>query len=144
VFAAPFSRASIFLNYSRSQLSSHFVNLQLLRFYPEKPGDEPGFIPSHWDVSSQDFSIISKIASMSARDTGDFLRLAGELAEDCGRAPARNPRVGKYPFFDTPLSVGYRRRCCIKKRITGNLDLTASIQKEQRSKSVLRASLKNF
>jgi len=36
-------------------------------------------------------------------------------------------RVGKYPFFDTPLSVGYRRRCCIKKRITGNLDLTASV-----------------
>ena len=30
-------------------------------------------------------------------------------------------RVGKYPFFDTRLSVGYRRRCCIKKRVTGNL-----------------------
>jgi len=93
------SRASIFLNYSRSQLSSHFVNLQLLRFYPEKPGDEPGFIPSHWDVSSQDFSIISKIASMSAKNTGDFLRLPGELAENFDRAPARNPPFWPVPFF---------------------------------------------
>jgi hypothetical protein len=33
-------------------------------------------------VSSQDSFIISKIASMSARDTGDFLHLAGELAEN--------------------------------------------------------------
>jgi hypothetical protein len=35
--------------------------------------------------------------------------------------PPVTRHVGKYPFFDTPLSVGYRRRCCIKKRITGNL-----------------------
>ncbi|CAA9375608.1 hypothetical protein AVDCRST_MAG84-4692 [uncultured Microcoleus sp.] len=33
------SRASIFLNYSRSQASSDFVNLQLLRFCPGKPRD---------------------------------------------------------------------------------------------------------
>ena len=37
------------------------------------------------------------------------------------RLPTLTRRVGKYPFFDTPLSGGYRRRCCIKKRITGNL-----------------------
>ena len=121
VFAAPFSRASIFLNYPRSQLSSHFVNLKLLRFYLEKPGDEPGFIPSPWDMSSQDSSIISKIALMSASDTGDFLRWARSWLRIV-TAPLPVTRcVGKYPFFDTRLSVGYRRRCCIKKRIAGNL-----------------------
>jgi len=31
------SRALMFLNYSRSQVSSHFVNLELLRFCSEKP-----------------------------------------------------------------------------------------------------------
>ena len=39
------SRASIFLNYLRSQLSSHFVNLQLLGFCPENLRNEPGFMP---------------------------------------------------------------------------------------------------
>ena len=73
---------------------------------------------------------------MSANDTGDFLRLAGELAENCGRVLARNPLCWEIPFFliracrwvivagDRALEfVG-----CIKKRITGNLDLTVSIQ----------------
>jgi hypothetical protein len=75
---------------------------------------------------------------MSASDTGDFLRLARSWLRIV--APPVTRRVGKYPFFDTRLSVGYRRRCCIKKRITGNLDLTASIQEWQHLKSVLRAS----
>ena len=41
----------------------------------------------------------------SAKSAFNFLRLTGELAENCSRAPARNPPVGKYPFFDTLLSV---------------------------------------
>jgi hypothetical protein len=81
---------------------------------------------------------------MSANDTGDFLRLARSWLKIIAPPPPVTRRVGKYPFFDTRLSVGYRRRCCIKKRITGDIDLTASIQEWQRSKSVLRASLKNF
>jgi hypothetical protein len=73
-------------------------------------------------------SKISKMASRSAKSVFDFLCLTGELAENCGRAAPAARSVAKYPFFDTPLSVGYRRRCCIKKRITGNFDLTASVQ----------------
>jgi len=51
----------------------------LTRKAPELTGV---YAQSSWDVFSQDFSIISKIASMSASDTGDFLHLAGELAEN--------------------------------------------------------------
>jgi hypothetical protein len=36
---------------------------------------------------------------MSESETGDFLRLAGELAENCSRAPARNPPCWQVPFF---------------------------------------------
>jgi hypothetical protein len=58
---------------------------------------------------------------MSARDTGDFLHLAASWLRIVAAPPPVTRHVGKYHFFDTPLSVGYRRRCCIKKRITGNL-----------------------
>jgi hypothetical protein len=36
---------------------------------------------------------------MSASDTGDFFRLAGELAENCDHAPARNPPCWQVAFF---------------------------------------------
>jgi len=51
----------------------------LTRKAPELTGV---YAQSSWDVSSQDSSSISKIASISGRDTGDFLHLAGELAEN--------------------------------------------------------------
>src|SRR4028119_499313 len=55
----------------------------IVKILPRKAPELTGvYAQSSWDVSSQDFSIISKIASMSARDTGDFLHLAGELAEN--------------------------------------------------------------
>jgi len=68
----------------------------LTRKSPELTGV---YAQSPWDVFSQDSSIISKIASRSASDTGDFLRLAGELVKNCGRAPARNPLCGEVSFF---------------------------------------------
>jgi hypothetical protein len=103
------SRAAVFLSYLRLQ---HFRSLSrvVCKFL------------------SPQLCKISKMSSSSAKSAFDFLRLVGELAKNCGRAPARKPPVGKYPFFDTLLSVGCRRRCCIKKRITGNLNLTASVQ----------------
>ena len=44
VLSSPLSRATSSLNL-RSQATSRIVNLQLLRFCPEKPRNEPGFMP---------------------------------------------------------------------------------------------------
>jgi hypothetical protein len=63
---------------------------------------------------------------MSTSDTGDFLRLTLSWLKIVTPPQPVIRRVGKYPFFDTRLSVGYRRRYCVKKRITGNFDLATS------------------
>src|SRR4028118_1042021 len=65
VLSAPFSRASIFLNYPRSQIPSDLAR-------------------DSCKVLSPQLSKISRMASKSARSIFDFLRLAGELAENCG------------------------------------------------------------
>ena len=63
-----------------------FCQPAIVKILPRKAPELTGvYARSPWDVSSQDSSIISKIASMSVSDTGDFLRLAGELAENFGR-----------------------------------------------------------
>jgi hypothetical protein len=57
--------------------SWRFCQPAIVKILPRKAPESTGVYPqSPWDVSSQDSSIISKIASMSASDTGDFLRLA--------------------------------------------------------------------
>jgi hypothetical protein len=54
-----------------------FCQPGIVKILPRKAPELTGvYAQSPWDVSSQDSSIISKIASMSASDTGDFLRLA--------------------------------------------------------------------
>jgi hypothetical protein len=66
--------------------SWRFCQPAIVKILTKKAPELTGvYAQSPWDVFSQDSSIISKIALMSASDTGDFLRLAGELAENCGR-----------------------------------------------------------
>jgi hypothetical protein len=77
-----------------------FCQPAIVKILPRKAPELTGvYAQSPWDVSSQDSSIISKIVSMSASDTEDFLRLAGELTENCRPAPARDPPCWQVPFF---------------------------------------------
>jgi hypothetical protein len=80
--------------------SWRFCQPAIVKILTKKAPELTGvYAQSPWDVFSQDSSIISKIALMSASDTGDFLRLAGELTENCHPTPARDPPCWEVPFF---------------------------------------------
>jgi len=53
---------------------------------------------------------------MSASDTEDFLRLAGELTENCRPAPARDPPCWQVPFFWYALVCGLSSQVLYQKK----------------------------
>jgi hypothetical protein len=59
---------------------------------------------------------ISTMSSRSVKSAFDFLRLAGELAENCGRAPARKPPCWEVSFFWYALVCGLSPQVLYQKK----------------------------
>jgi len=67
-------------------------------------------------VLSPQLCTISKMSSRFAKSAFDFLRLTGELAENCGRAPARNLLCWGVSFFWYTLVCGLSSQVLYQKK----------------------------